>query len=155
MVQKYCLGWISLAKETSRSATTLGCRYSHSDTLLKTESLLTDVQMKRDIDLVREILLKLEDGSAQQRQWLNDGSIEGYSNVEVWHHVKIMREAGLVEATRLGICGVIMWIPTDLTWKGHDFLEAARNPSQWERVKQIALEKGVQVSIEMIRQIIS
>lgn len=111
--------------------------------------------MKRDWDLVREILLKHEDGSVQERQWLADGSIEGYSCVEVWHHVKIMQQADLVEATRLGISGVIVWIPTDLTWKGHDFLEAARNPTRWERVKQIALEQGVQVSIETIRQIIS
>lgn len=62
-----------------------------SDTLLKTEFLSTDVQMKRDIDLVREILPRLEDGSVQQRQWLIDGSMEGYSNVEIWHPVKIMR----------------------------------------------------------------
>ena len=111
--------------------------------------------MKRDMDLVREILLKLEDGSVKGRQWLQHGVIEGEPNVKVWHHVKIMDEVGLIEAERRTPLGVEMWIPTDITWHGHDFLEAARNSNTWEKVKQIAMEKGVQATIELIREMLA
>lgn len=110
--------------------------------------------MKRDMDLVREILLKLEDGSVKGRQWLDDQSIKGYSRIQVWHHVKIMQDAGLVDTRRFATYAVTMWIPTELTWKGHDFLEAARNPDTWDKVKKIALEKGIQTTIEVVRQIL-
>ena len=59
--------------------------------------------MKRDTDLVRSILLKLEEGKVRERKWLEDGVIEGYSAREIWNHVKIMDQAGLVNATRFWV----------------------------------------------------
>ncbi len=35
--------------------------------------------MKRDMDLVRSILLRLEEGKVDEQKWLEDDVIEGYS----------------------------------------------------------------------------
>ena len=110
--------------------------------------------MKRDMDLVRSILFKLEEGKAGEREWLEDGVIEGYSAREIWYHVKIMDQAGLVTTTRFGLYSVDMWVPIDLTWNGHEFLDAARNPNLWERAKHTALKQTGGLSLEVLQEVL-
>jgi Hypothetical protein (DUF2513) len=80
--------------------------------------------MKPDMDIVRELLLRSE--AANGHVSVND-PLETY-------HVRIMIDAGLVEGR------ISQEITADsprhsythnLTWAGHDFLDAARNDTVW------------------------
>jgi hypothetical protein len=35
-----------------------------------------------------------------------------------------------------------MWLPTELTWDGHEFLEAAQNEKAWNKAKTFVAQKG-------------
>ncbi len=78
--------------------------------------------MNRDTDLVRAILLEVEWRSWDQRN--EPVKIEGYTDEHVGHHVRLLDQAGLIEA--LNVSGeYLAWYPTCLTWDSHDFLDAA------------------------------
>ena len=92
--------------------------------------------MKRDMDLVREILLRIEDAPGFAPK---DIEVDGHSEASVAYHIYLLIDAGFVEGidtTRMGSGG-----PTGLarrmTWEGHEFLDAAREPERWGVVKKM------------------
>lgn len=89
--------------------------------------------MKRDMDLVRSILLAVEqlpfDGS------FHDISVPGHTEEEVTYHVKLLHDAGLIEATDLSSRDGVCWKPKNPTYQGHEFLDAARNDNIWSAAK--------------------
>jgi hypothetical protein len=97
--------------------------------------------MHRDMDLVRKILMAVADNPSG---WAPSGlEIEGYTDEQIGYHALIMIEAGLVAGEdvtvmRSGPTGMI----TRLTWQGHDFLEAAREPTRWQEAKTIIGKVG-------------
>ena len=85
--------------------------------------------MKRDMDLVREILFLLEQ-KVDPQDWLRPKNVEDYTPDQVGYHIKLMHEAGLVTAIDISsMSDPIAWVATHATWEGHEFLEAARNDS--------------------------
>ncbi len=90
--------------------------------------------MKRDMDLVRQILLEIE--ASQETLGVVELEIKGYSPDVVSYHVRALDEAGLVEAKDMSGMGEIDWRPMRLTWEGHEFLEAARDDGLWQKAKQ-------------------
>ena len=54
--------------------------------------------MKRDMDLVRQILLDTENIPFLRSGQFYEPKIEGYSQEEVSYHVKLLHEAGYIEA---------------------------------------------------------
>jgi hypothetical protein len=98
--------------------------------------------MKRDMELVRAILIAMEahpTGYAPP-----DLSIPGYDETEVGYHVHLMHEGELVTAFEAAPFGAEtpVAIPLTITWKGHEFLDAVRNDTVWAKVKTIVKERG-------------
>ncbi len=89
--------------------------------------------MKRDMDLCREILRRVEERSGFQ-DWF-ELEIEGRSREEVSYHVKILSQAGLLEAHEDRRIGLVNWFPMSLTWSGQEFLAAARDDTLWNKAK--------------------
>jgi hypothetical protein len=111
--------------------------------------------MKRDMDLVRKILLELE-GKNPKDDGLEPEQLSGHTPEEVGYHIGLLKEAGLVEAMDARSYGNPMnWIATRLTWEGHEFLEASRNEGVWTKAKQIAAEKGGGLTFEVLKQLLS
>ena len=81
--------------------------------------------MHRDMDLIREILLKIEelpyDGGFRPIE------IEGRASYEIAYHVMILAEARLIEAQNVTTHDGIDWRPKRLTYAGHEFLDAAKS----------------------------
>lgn len=108
--------------------------------------------MKRDMDLIRHLLLILADKRGPEMLKAEDIEAEGYSPTEVNYHLNLMFQAGLINgedvrsttSTRL-----IKVIPFDLTWQGHEFLEAVRDPEIWRQAKSGASKAGT-AGIEFI-----
>ena len=116
--------------------------------------------MKRDIDLVRKILVELE------KLPLSDGGhdiqIEGYDSNEVNYHTMLMQEGRLITARvisatepfQTGIRTFTKYLPMAITWDGHDFLEAARHDQRWEEVKKQIKEKATSAPFDVIKSLL-
>lgn len=111
--------------------------------------------MKRDMDLVREILLKVEGNT--EAFGMDSVEIEARSQQEIGYHIKIMVEAGLLEAgdrTHMG-ADAMLWHSVSLTWRGHEFLDAARDNTRWNGAKKLVAEKGVAVSFDVLKDVLA
>ena len=74
--------------------------------------------MKRDMELVRKILDKIEAESNP-----NIIEIDGYEQSVTSHHVRILQDAGFI--VQEGQRPFPPWLR--LTWYGHDYLENIRS----------------------------
>lgn len=107
--------------------------------------------MQRDMDLVREILLEVE----QHQQPMRDVRIRatGYAPEQVAYHVKLLAEAGYIEAVDFSSFAAMEWRPKALTWKGHEFLDATRNAGVWNKVKAEIKDRGGALPFSLIQQL--
>lgn len=106
--------------------------------------------MKRDMDLVRKILLVLED-NPEPHDWIFDLAIDGYSDKETTYHVQIMAQAGLIEASERPMSDFIHWIPHCPTWAGHEFLDASRDEGRWNKAKKLVMDKTGVITFDAIK----
>lgn len=111
--------------------------------------------MKRDLDLVKSILLAIEaDEEADGRKWVTLGRIDDYSPEQVHYHVGLLHEAGLVKALCIpDNLGPPRWQPERLTWYGHEFLDSARNETLWAEAKKQMKNMG-NFSFQILSQIL-
>ena len=103
--------------------------------------------MKRDMDLMRELMLRLE----ALPMGLGDAvtitpedpavAVEGYDVVQINHHLDLIREAGFIDDGG-GSQPMLGFIFCGLTGKGHDFIDAVRSPEIWRKTKAGAKEIG-------------
>lgn len=109
--------------------------------------------MKRDMDLIRTILLEAEATAAEQAVV----RIDGYDDSNYAYNVWLMEQAGLVEAAVVRASG---HIPIkahvfSLTWAGHDFLDAVRNDSIWAKTKARVAETAGSASFDVLKAVAS
>ena len=110
--------------------------------------------MKRDMELVRRILLKLErhdHGNAPE-----SFEISGYSEEETGYHCYLLNEAGLIEATNITAHELEspFAVPINLTWDGHEFIQNAHNDKVWKQAKE-AISKLGDVSFSVWANVLS
>lgn len=111
--------------------------------------------MKRDIELMRKILLEIE---RQESGYAPiDMLIEGYTQEQIRYHAHLMMQGGLIEGikcTNLSSTSP-QAIPRSLTSAGHDFLEAARNDTVWKKAMNLVQEKGGAITVTVLSQLLS
>jgi hypothetical protein len=105
--------------------------------------------MRRDMDLVRNILLATEADEGDPRGWIKlelsaDPSLLAY-------HVQLLDEAGLLVAQDLQHLGPggYRFLPKRLTWEGHEYVDNIRDPEVWRKAKEGAAGVGG-FSLEML-----
>lgn len=96
------------------------------------------LHMKRDMDIVRALLLA-EEGS-------DEAALKDYSRQELAYNAVLMIDAKLVAGHAEPVIGEKY--PSNyqiyrLTWAGHDFLDAARNETIWNKAKEKILKPSV------------
>lgn len=110
--------------------------------------------MKRDMDLLRLLLLTLEeldqDGQSIYHFTDVDFSIDGYSWEQVVYHFDLAVESGLVDQGGSGVMNGILF--RRLTWSGHDFVDAVRDDEIWKRTRQGAAAAGG-FSLELLKDL--
>ncbi len=97
--------------------------------------------MERDMELVRELLLLIETTENSKELMIP----ESMDKVIVAHHLKLMEQAGLVKDSTKWASNSPMWIMATLTWNGHEYLDALRNDTVWNKLKDEVKEKGFQL----------
>lgn len=96
--------------------------------------------MKRDMDLIRQVLLEMEKQSFEDSGTFL--KFDGYSDEEVSYQVMLLDEAGLIQAQNLSGGSDLVWVPMRLTWQGHEFLDAARDDTRWNKAKDAMAKAG-------------
>lgn len=96
--------------------------------------------MKRDMDLVRELLLLTEQHTSASAMRMPE--IDGRETDEVYCHVKLLQGAGLIDGEDASTRGSHDYLIKDLTWAGHDFLDNARDDTRWDRAKGVMSKAG-------------
>jgi len=111
--------------------------------------------MQRNWDVVRKILLKAEALPTEDSQ-VNSDEIDGVAPEVAAYHMRLLREAGLIEGggRAAGAVGAPPWLfATRLTWEGHEFLDSIRRDTVWNRIKTKARDQGVELTIDAIKMI--
>ncbi|MFD2514524.1 DUF2513 domain-containing protein [Pontibacter locisalis] len=109
--------------------------------------------MRRDIDLIRKILLEVE-----MQDTLSENlslEIEGASKKEISYHVKLLAQAGYLEANNNSTRdSPDEWNPICLTWQGHEFLDAARDNTIWNKTKVRIGEKLPSITFDVLKSML-
>lgn len=93
-------------------------------------------QMKRDMDLVRLLLLRLAGEDVNE-------DIAKYGERQVNYHELLLLEAELVQGVKVDRAdGWSRPYLNCLSWKGQEFLDSIRSPSIWSEVKSRASKIG-------------
>lgn len=113
--------------------------------------------MKRDWDLIRQILLAIE--QSEPIDAIKDSAPEGLYE----HQIDILRDSGLIEGfdrthtmkTPSGVPVSTFTLPDQprLTWEGHNFLDSVRDDDIWSKTKERISKVGGSISIDMLKTV--
>jgi hypothetical protein len=111
--------------------------------------------MQRDMDLVRAILLKLEE--CPHAFAPNPFEIKGFTKEQVGYHAVLMQQAGLIEAFKATAISdpSPSAIPLSLTWEGYEFLATAKNESTWRKGTSAVFAKAGAVGFELLKAVLT
>ena len=110
--------------------------------------------MKRDMELVRKIMFKIEDEFDGES--IRDLEIEGYRLVTIAEHCRLMFEYGLLDEYKpIGADGipVLTFFVGNLTWEGYDFLDKIRQDTIWNKTKDVITKKGLPMVLDVIKEV--
>ena len=105
--------------------------------------------MKRDMNLIRLLLLETEGGEPKP-------NLSPYSQEKLVYHDALLIEAGLVHGEVIldGSGQPTGAVKLRLTWAGHEFLDAARNDTVWEKAGERIKKSGVDVTISLLQELL-
>jgi hypothetical protein len=103
--------------------------------------------MKRDMDIIRLLLLEQETGEGHE-------DLATYDEPLVVYNAALMLDAGFIEGSIIsgadGSPSAVVIIR--LTWAGHDFLDSIRDPSVWKSAKDKVLKPGLSWSFAILTE---
>ena len=105
--------------------------------------------MKRDWDVIREVLIEVEGLSDDSRDQFTYS--EGESDAAKVAHVLLLWKAGFLEGLDAGGLDGAALLSPELTWQGHDLLDTLRSKAVWERIKTTAKEKGIELTFDTVK----
>jgi len=105
--------------------------------------------MKRDMNLIRLLLLETEGGEPRP-------DLSAYGEEQRVYHSALLIEAEFIdgEIVRNHQGYPASTISIRLTWKGHEFLDAARNDTIWNQARERIKKSGVDVTISVLEEIL-
>lgn len=111
--------------------------------------------MRRDLDLVRQILLEAEKSERRyffigEWQWtdhdMRDQSLSTELSEAKLFHLDLMEQGGLIRKSQPDeMPEHLYW---EITWLGFDFLDATRSEKLWSRLKAEAVKQGVSLTVQ-------
>ncbi len=108
--------------------------------------------MKRDMDLIRKILFKIEDEHGAGEGLKFNIGIEDYDKQVIAEHCSLLYEAGLVKEYRETRGGkqIAVYQVGNLSNRGYDYIEMIRSDKVWEDVNKEIKKKKLPETIETI-----
>lgn len=102
--------------------------------------------MKRDLELIRAILLEVEQKLTSRAQLID---VPGYPPDLIAYNVELLVDGGYMQSASMASAH----LPTRLTWKGHEFLDATRSESVWQQVRAQLKDRRVDAPIALIQEL--
>lgn len=98
--------------------------------------------MKREMELVREILLRVE--ASDEALGSGEILIPDFKKNQIGKHCKWLVQAGFLEGLESGNLAATFpeYLGLDLTWQGLEFLETIRDPKIWAQTKTVLGKTG-------------
>ena len=106
--------------------------------------------MKRDMDLFRSLLLKIEEQPFDGT--LPEVEFPGRTKQELFYHAQLAQDAGFIDA-RFG--ADYAFVVLRLTYAGHEFLDAAREDKLWNKAKETVLSNAGTLTLEALKTALS
>lgn len=120
--------------------------------------------MKRNMDLVRALLLQIEEMSAEE---LSEsmavapikpvGRLEDYTQNQIHYHMRLLHRADFIDASfhnpPSAPLGIERAKANRLTYQGHDLLDSIRDETVWERTKSRIQATTGTASVAVIKQV--
>tara|TARA_R110001592_G_scaffold363402_1_gene688355 strand:+ start:62264 stop:62644 length:381 start_codon:yes stop_codon:yes gene_type:complete len=114
--------------------------------------------MKRDWDLIRRILLEIENSpdmetflNFSESGYLYTNNLKDYEKEQIIYHIQLLVNAGFI-STNADLYGEQEI--TGLSWKGHEYAEKLRDTARWEMIKSYISEKGLDLGSDTIMSLI-
>jgi Hypothetical protein (DUF2513) len=109
--------------------------------------------MKRDMELVRKILLAME--ASAHGFAPPDLAIADYDQEVIGHHVWLMEQGDLVTAAATTVYSDLspVALPATITWAGHNFLAAVRDETVWAKVKTVLKDRGLSLPFTVLQEL--
>ncbi|MGH7075598.1 MAG: DUF2513 domain-containing protein [Stellaceae bacterium] len=102
--------------------------------------------MKRDMELIRLLLLKVEElpiqaGAVVGIDWGSEFfDIPGYDRDTAIKHFQLLLEAGFLSVPKSQ--GMTLFMIKGLSWEGHEFIDSIRSPEVWSKTKGVMKSVG-------------
>jgi Hypothetical protein (DUF2513) len=112
-----------------------------------------NLNMKRDFELVRALLLYIEQSPPGKS--INGLTRENYETEVISEHMALLIEEGFLKGEVSPSYSGIHYVVFGLTWKGHDFIDNARNDTVWKKVMADAENKGMSLSMSVLNGLLT
>lgn len=111
--------------------------------------------MKRDFDLIREILLLIEEQHTGVA--IYGFEVDGYDLSVVAYHCKLLKEVGFISDYKASYAENTIYniAVGGLTWEGNDYLDKVRDNTIWKKTKDTIKKKGLPLLVDTIKSIAS
>jgi len=105
--------------------------------------------MKRDLELIRDLLFAIE--ASPEVDVVASLKEKGYSEEQIGFHSYLLGDAEYARVIDVTTMGHTMpqALALNLTWKGYEFLDSARESNRWKKAKG-ALTKVGNTSFDVI-----
>ena len=111
--------------------------------------------MKRDMDLLRKILLAIEEQYKPGDGSIRDLTLDGYDQNTIAEHCSLLYQQGLITRYDPSWCDdkIAIFFVGNLTSTGYDFLELIKNDEIWDKTKTEVQKKKLPETIEEFARI--
>lgn len=109
--------------------------------------------MKRDFDLIRQILIKTEEESTPGNWYVP--KIDGFDDLIIQHHIKLMGDKGYLDYYDASSKEGPSYKITGITMLGYDYLDAIKSDTVWNKTKEHVKSKSLSFSFEVIKTVAS
>ena len=108
--------------------------------------------MKRDLDLIRGILLAIEK-SPWSQIYASSLVIDDVASEAIIYNAFLAWDAGFVEAGTVSAPSGNNLLIRRMTFDGHDFLDMVRADEQWSTIRQMAQDSSIELTVEAVKRI--
>ena len=106
--------------------------------------------MKRDFDLIRRIMTDIENMPANKR-YTDITYLKDYDPPTVYAHIELLLDAGLIKGDLTKLAGGGRSISINgLSWPGHDFLDATKDDTIWNKARESILKPGASITFGIL-----
>ena len=109
--------------------------------------------MRRDMNLIREILLELE--KSRHPISVDAFTTSSVSKEHVGYNMELMYQAGLITVCKQPADNdpYYFYQAKAITWEGQEFLNNVKDDSNWKKLKLMVAEKTGDVSFAVIKNL--